>query len=74
NLSTAKSTLRAREVGIRKVMGSVRSMLIGQFLTESVIMSTLSFMLAIAIGALFLPVFNFLSQTEISMPWGSPVF
>ncbi len=74
NLSTAKSAVRAREVGIRKVMGSVRSMLIGQFLTESVIMSTLSFMLAIGIGALFLPVFNSLSQTEVSIPWASPVF
>ena len=74
NLSTAKSAVRAREVGIRKVMGSIRSMLVGQFLTESVIMSLMSFFLAIGIGALFLPVFNSLAQTAVSIPWGDPFF
>ena len=74
NLSTAKSAVRAREVGIRKVMGSIRSMLVGQFLTESVIMSLMSFFLAIGIGALFLPIFNSLAQTSVGIPWGDPFF
>ncbi len=58
NLSTARSANRAKEVGIRKVAGSLRSHLITQFLTESVLTSFLSLLLAIGIAALLLPLFN----------------
>jgi len=58
NLSTARSAGRAKEVGIRKVAGSLRSHLIMQFLTESVLLSFFSLLLAIGIAALLMPWFN----------------
>lgn len=68
NLSTARSSNRAKEVGVRKVMGSLRSHLVRQFLTESVLLSTFSFVLAIALAYLCLPTFNSLSQKTLSLP------
>ncbi|HUZ57389.1 MAG TPA: ABC transporter permease [Hanamia sp.] len=65
NLSTARSANRAKEVGIRKVVGSLRSHLITQFLTESVLLSFFSLLLAIIIAALLLPFFNQLSGKEM---------
>ncbi|MDX1943020.1 MAG: ABC transporter permease [Saprospiraceae bacterium] len=67
NLATARSAGRAREVGIRKVMGSLKSSLIGQFLTESVIMALLSLVLAMLGVWLLLPWFNQLSGKEIAL-------
>ncbi|MGN6419475.1 MAG: ABC transporter permease [Pseudobacter sp.] len=61
NLSTARSGNRAREVGIRKVMGSQRRNLILQFLAESTVLSTVSLLLAIFLATAFLPWFNQLS-------------
>jgi putative ABC transport system permease protein len=58
NLSTARSAGRAKEVGIRKVAGSIRSHLIIQFLTESVLVSFLSLLFAILLAAALLPLFN----------------
>ncbi len=58
NLSTARSANRAKEVGIRKVAGSMRSHLIFQFLTESVLLSFFSLILAVLLAALLLPLFN----------------
>jgi putative ABC transport system permease protein len=58
NLATARSTERAREVGLRKVMGSNRSQLISQFLTESILINLISIVLAILICWIFLPLFN----------------
>jgi putative ABC transport system permease protein len=77
NLSTARSANRAREVGIRKVMGSMRGGLIYQFLLESVLISLISLMLALGLAALLLPVFNGLSGKEMSIgvfarPWMLP--
>lgn len=69
NLSTARSADRAREVGIRKVMGSLRSHLIRQFLTESFLLSITAFFFAIAIAYLFLPIFNLLAEKNLSMPF-----
>ncbi|MCB0853742.1 MAG: ABC transporter permease, partial [Bacteroidetes bacterium] len=69
NLSTAKSANRAREVGLRKVIGSVRRNIINQFLTESVLFSGISFLLGIMIARFFLPYFNTLADKEISFPW-----
>jgi len=67
NLSTARSANRAKEVGIRKVAGSSRSSLIIQFLTESVLMSFISLVLAIVIAELLLPFFNQLAGKQMSM-------
>lgn len=69
NLSTAKSANRAKEVGLRKVVGSYRSSLIAQFLTESLIYSFISFILGIVIAWLLLPYFNSMSARSLAMPW-----
>jgi putative ABC transport system permease protein len=74
NLSTARSANRAKEVGVRKVMGSMRSHLIRQFLLESVLLSVAAFILAIGVAYLVLPFFNSLAQLELSIPFGDPVF
>ena len=66
NLSTARSSNRAKEVGVRKVFGSLRNNLIIQFLTESVFISLLSFLLAIGTVLLLLPLFNQLADKHIS--------
>lgn len=58
NLSTARSTERAREVGIRKVMGSERRQLIRQFISESVFISIVSLIIAVGIIQIILPFFN----------------
>ena len=69
NLSTAKSANRAKEVGLRKVVGSVRSNIIQQFLTESVLFSVLSFIVGIALAFFLLPYFNVLSAKSLVFPW-----
>ena len=69
NLSTAKSANRAKEVGLRKVVGSYRSSLIKQFLSESVLYSFISFLVAIIILTLGLPSFNQLAGKDIIVPW-----
>ena len=71
NLSTARSQQRAKEVGIRKTIGSRRYQLIMQFLGESALTAGLAFMIAIGIAALSLPFFNQLSAKEMSFPWTS---
>lgn len=65
NLSTARSTNRAREIGIRKVVGSYRPQLIFQFLGESVLISLLSLLIAVGLMELLLPAFNTLSGKAI---------
>src|SRR5690348_107956 len=67
NLSTARSANRAKEVGIRKVAGSLRNQLITQFLTESVLLSFFSLVLAILIAASLLPLFNQLALKQMSV-------
>jgi len=74
NLSTARSANRAKEVGVRKVMGSLRSHLVRQFLMESVLLSVFSFILAIGIAYLALPVFNELVQKKLALPLTNPEF
>lgn len=61
NLATARSTRRAREVGLRKVMGSSRGLLIFQFLTESIILTIISVILSLLLVKLLMPEFNLLS-------------
>ncbi len=67
NLSTAHSANRAKEVGVRKVLGSPRNKLIAQFLTESLLACFLSFAIAISIVALLLPLFNQLADKQINV-------
>jgi putative ABC transport system permease protein len=67
NLSTARSAGRSREVGVRKVLGSLRSNLITQFLVESVLTSFIALLLALVIAAVLLPYFNQLSGKKISV-------
>jgi putative ABC transport system permease protein len=66
NLTTARSTQRANEVGVRKVVGSSRGQLIRQFLSESIFLSFLSFLLALILVEISLPVFNALIGKEFS--------
>ena len=74
NMSTARSAGRAKEVGIRKVLGSYRSHLIRQFLTESVILTLLAGILAFAFAVLALPYFNWVAGKSISMPFSDVTF
>jgi putative ABC transport system permease protein len=67
NLSTARSANRAREVGIRKVLGSPRKYLMAQFLTESVIVTMAGAVLALLLASILLPLFNMLSGKELKI-------
>ncbi|MBN2009407.1 ABC transporter permease [candidate division KSB1 bacterium] len=69
NLSTAKSANRAKEVGLRKTVGSNKGNLIGQFLTESVLYSVLSFILGMMLAVVCLPYFNVLAAKSLTIPW-----
>ena len=74
NLSTARSEMRAREVGVRKTIGSLRVQLILQFLSESILSAMLAFLLSILWLWLILPGFNDLSDKRMHILWGDPVF
>ena len=74
NLSTARSEKRAKEVGVRKAVGSNRKQLIRQFLSESLFISILAFLFALAIVALALPYFNKLTEKEMSLQITNPLF
>lgn len=67
NLSTARSSKRSSEVGIRKVLGAERGSLIGQFLGESVLMGLIAFIFALVITELLLPAFNSVSGKNLSL-------
>ncbi len=74
NLSTARSEKRAREVGIRKAIGSVRLQIAKQFFTESYMVVVASFVLSLILLTLLLPLFNNIAGKEIVIPWGNPGF
>jgi putative ABC transport system permease protein len=67
NLSTARSANRAKEVGVRKVLGTQRKNLVSQFLTEAVVMSLIAFVFAIAIAFLLLPYLNQLALKQLTL-------
>jgi predicted permease len=67
NLATARSARRAKEVGLRKVVGAQRGQLIGQFLGESMLISLLALLLAIGLVWLSLPGFNLLAQKKLAI-------
>jgi ABC-type antimicrobial peptide transport system permease subunit len=74
NLSTARSEKRAKEVGIRKAVGSVRKQLIFQFLSESFLVVWIAFFVALLLVLLSLPWFNELADKEMTMFWSKPLF
>jgi putative ABC transport system permease protein len=74
NLSTARSQKRAREVGIRKAVGSLRSQLIGQFYMESILVAFMAFLLALILVSLMLPAFNTVADKQMRILWSSLQF
>ena len=74
NLATARSSTRAREVGVRKTLGSNRPQLIRQFLAETIMMSLLAVLLALLLVQLFLPVFNNLTGKQVAIPYLDNMF
>lgn len=74
NLSTARSEKRAREVGVRKAVGSLRGQLIGQFFSESFLVVFIAFVIAVALAQLAMPFFNNMADKKMAIPWGNPVF
>lgn len=73
NLTTARASLRSREVGIRKALGSSVLRLIQQFLTEAILVSLFSFLLALTLVQLMIPQFNKLASTYLQMPLNSGI-
>jgi putative ABC transport system permease protein len=74
NLSTARSEKRAKEVGIRKTVGSVRGQLIKQFLSESVFIAFISFVFSVIFAILLMPMFNKLADKSIKLPLDNAFF
>lgn len=74
NLSTARSEKRAKEVGIRKSVGSMRSQLVNQFFCESIVVALLAFVVAIGLVYLELPQFNQVADKRLALLWSSPQF
>jgi ABC-type antimicrobial peptide transport system permease subunit len=74
NLSTARSEKRAREVGVRKTMGSSRQHIVGQFFCESLLISFVALVLTIPLLSLALPFFNNLAGKQIAIQWSNPFF
>lgn len=74
NLATARSAGRAREVGMRKVLGGQRHALIAQFLSESFVISAVAVALAVLIAAVAMPWYRELAGNDLAIPWTSSVF
>jgi putative ABC transport system permease protein len=74
NLTTARSVKRAREIGVRKVVGALRSSLIYQFISESIVVTSLAVIASLLLLALLLPVFNQVTQKEIELPFMQTAF
>lgn len=74
NLSTARSEKRAREVGVRKVIGSSRSQLVYQFYSESLLCVLLAFLVSLLLVQLSLSVFNQIADKQLTIPWNSLAF
>ena len=74
NLSTAQSEKRAKEVGIRKAIGSLRSQLIGQFFSESILTAFFSLVLALLLMQIMMPWFNQVADKNISFQWNNPLW
>ena len=74
NLTTARSEKRAKEVGVRKAIGSQRKDLIIQFLSEAFLLTIIAFVFSLLFVQLALPAFNTLTETHISIPYSNGYF
>ena len=74
NLSTARSEKRAREVGVRKAVGSARWQLIAQFFSESFLVVLLAYLISLVLVVVALPLFNDVADKKMSLLWLNPVF
>ena len=74
NLTTARSVKRAREVGVRKAIGAVRSALIKQFIGESLMLTAFAVMIALLMMTLLLPMFNEVTQKQMELPFNNTTF
>lgn len=74
NLATARSEKRAKEVGIRKAVGSARKMLIEQFYLESILVVAIAFGFALLFAGIALPWFNKLANKQMNIPWTNAYF
>jgi putative ABC transport system permease protein len=74
NLSTARSEKRAKEVGIRKAIGSAKKQLVVQFFSESILISVIAFIISLLFVVLLLPSFNSVADKKMSILWNSPFF
>ncbi len=72
NLSTARSLKRSREVGLKKVVGANRGMLVRQFLMESIVLSLLALVVSVILTESLLPVFNTIAQKQLHLGWTDP--
>lgn len=74
NLSTARSEKRSKEVGIRKTVGSLKSQLISQFLSEAMLIAGIAFLFSLLFAQLLLPLFNTISDKQITFPFSDVFF
>jgi putative ABC transport system permease protein len=74
NLATARAANRAKEVGVRKVIGALRSALVGQFITEAILVTLIAMVLATGLVQLLLPAFNNLTGKQLLLPVSEPLF
>ncbi|GAB3263921.1 ABC transporter permease [Larkinella harenae] len=74
NLSTARSEKRAKEVGIRKAIGSIRSQLVSQFFSESFLVVACAFVMALLLALLLMPWFNLMADKRMTLLWDNPLF
>ena len=74
NLATARSEKRAKEVGIRKSVGSARKQLISQFFSESLLVTLLAFCFSLVLAQLALPLFNTVAEKQMHIPWDNAMF
>ncbi|WAC14897.1 ABC transporter permease [Dyadobacter pollutisoli] len=74
NLSTARSEKRAKEVGIRKAVGSLRGQLVSQFFSESFLVVIIAFVFAVFLATSLLPQFNDVAFKQVEFPWTKPLF
>ncbi|MDB5086433.1 MAG: macB 22, partial [Mucilaginibacter sp.] len=74
NLTTARSVKRAKEIGVRKVVGALRSVLIKQFISESVLLTSIAVMVSLVMLTALLPVFNQITQKQIELPFNQLTF
>ena len=74
NLTTARSVKRAKEIGVRKVVGAVRGVLIKQFISESLLLTSIAVLVSLFLIVALLPFFNQITQKHIDLPFDQPLF